>query len=151
MSVGAVMTAENTSRSACFAVGVFGSAVGVTRRKLSNTSRGISSDSSDTLSRYVAMFSRGRKPQRAVKVVRASAISGLWFGSAKPKHRYPSQCGGGCGLTFVDIWLLDMQLLCCRLVRVTLYAERLLNGQYLEEKWEIAIFRAKFLRDPFAN
>ena len=55
------------------------------------------------------------------------------------------------GPTSVDVWMLDMQLLCCRLVRVTLYAECLLNGQYFEEKWEISIFRAKFLSDLFAN
>lgn len=79
--VGAVMTAENTSRSACFATGALGSVVGTTRRKLSNTAWGTSVANSGTLLRYVTMRGSGRKPQRAVKDVIASAISGLWFGS----------------------------------------------------------------------
>jgi len=84
LSDGAVMTAENTSRSACFATGALGSVVGTTRRKLSNTAWGTSVANSGTLLRYVAMRVSGRKPQSAVKDVIASAISGLWFGSAKP-------------------------------------------------------------------
>ena len=84
VSVGAVMTAENTSRSACFATSELGSVVGTTRRKLSNTARGTSAANSGTLLRYVTMCVSGRKPQSAVKGVIASAISGLWFGSAKP-------------------------------------------------------------------
>jgi hypothetical protein len=82
VSVGAVMTAENTSRSACFATGALGSVVGAIRRKVSNTAWGTSVANSGTLLRYVTMRVSGRKPQSAVKDVIASAISGLWFGSA---------------------------------------------------------------------
>src|SRR5258707_4825906 len=84
VSVGAVTTAENTSRSACFATGALGSAVGATSRKLFNTTWGTSAANSGTLLRYVTMPVSGRKPQSAVKDVIASAISGLWFGSTKP-------------------------------------------------------------------
>ena len=83
VSVGAVMTDKNTSRSACFATGALESVVGTTRRKLSNTAWGTSVANSGTLLRYVTMRVSGRKPQSAVKDVIASAISGLWFGSAK--------------------------------------------------------------------
>lgn len=126
VSVGAVITAENTSRSACFAAGAFESVVGTTRRKLSNTAWGISAANSGTLLRYVAMCGSGRKPQSAVKGVMASAISGLWFGSAKPNLGAHTRGSGG-GFTFVDVRLLHMQLLCRRLVRMALNAECLLN------------------------
>jgi hypothetical protein len=55
------------------------------------------------------------------------------------------------GFTFVDVWLLRMQLLCCRLIRVALYAECLLNGQHFEEEREVAVFCAKFLGDLFPD
>src|ERR1700742_4595453 len=98
------------------------------------------------------MFASGRKPQSAMKGVIASAISGLWFGSTKSsKHQSPDLCGGGHGLTFVNLRLLDMQRLCCRLVRMALYTERLLNGQYFEEEGEIAIPSAKFPRAFFSS
>jgi hypothetical protein len=158
VSVGAVMIAENTSRSACFATGALGSVVGTTRKKLSNTAWGTSVASSGTLLRYVTMRVSGRKPQSAAKDVIASAISGLWFGSAKARlfrshtqQRKGSGSGGGGLFTFVNLWLLRMQLLCRRLVRVALYAECLLNGQHLEKIRKVALFRAIFLGDPFAN
>lgn len=147
VSVGAAMIAENTSRSACFATGALGSVVGTARRKLSNTAWGTSVANSGTLLRYVTMRVSGRKPQSAAKDVIASAISGLWFGSAKPRlrsHSYYPQ-GSGSGFTFVNVWLLRMQLLCRCLIRVTLYAECLLNGQHFEKIREIALFRAEFL------
>jgi hypothetical protein len=55
------------------------------------------------------------------------------------------------GFTFVNVWLLRMQLLCRRLVRVALYAECLLNGQHFEEERKVAVFCAKFLGDPLAD
>jgi hypothetical protein len=151
VSVGADMIAENTSRSACFATGALGSVVGTTRRKLSNTAWGTSVANSGTLLRYVTMRVSGRKPQSAVKDVIASAISGLWFGSAKTGFGLFYPQGSGSGFTFVNVWLLRMQLLCCCLIRVTLYAECLLDGQHFEKIRKIALFRAKFLGDPFAN
>ena len=44
-----------------------------------------------------------------------------------------------------------MQLLRRGLIRVALYAECLLDGQHFEKIGKVALFRAEFLRDPFAN
>ena len=94
---GAVMTAENTSRSSCLDAGSLGSAVGAAAKNLYRISCGMSVASSGTL-RYVAMRVGGRKPHSAANGVIASAISGLWFGSMKPQGQEPWHGGPGLPL-----------------------------------------------------
>lgn len=84
------------------------------------TESGINPASSGTISKYDAMRSIGRKPQRAENGVRAIAISGLWF----PSSCNVSERGEGCFFvrTFVDVGLFGMQFLRGGLIWMRLYA-----------------------------
>lgn len=87
----------------------------------------------------MAIWGRGRKPQRAVKGVSAMAISGLWLGSA-------ARCeeGLGCPInrlpTFVQIWPFAVKFFSKGFVRVGLDAESFADGENFEEEGKMAVF-----------